>query len=143
MNDRYTLVGPDRADRKTASTRSAPASLLRSARTAEVSRTSLDGLAILAAVRDQAARRAGLTRSAQRRDRIVGDRNDPHGASLDDPFQRRPRRDLELPPDRRRNRNLSTPGHFGTHATAISCRSRLIQGVSTSIMRRVNPASVV
>src|SRR2546430_9312532 len=96
MNERYTLPRPERAERSTASTRRAPVSSLRSARMAEVSRTSLELLAILAAVRDQAPDRARFAPPPQRCDRIVRDRNDAHGASLDHPLERWPRRDFEL-----------------------------------------------
>src|SRR3989442_706059 len=134
MNERYTLPRPERAERSTASTRRAPVSSLRSARMAEVSRTSLELLAILAAVRDQAPDRARFARPAQRCDRIVRDRNDAHGASLDDPLERCPRRDLELSAYRGRNRDLSAPGHLGAHRSSRIMQIYGSQGVLEIIM---------
>src|SRR5436305_5244879 len=115
MKERYTFARPECAERRSASTRRAPVSPLRSARMADVSRTNLGLLAIPATIRDQAAHRTRFARAAQGGDRIVRDRNDADGGSLNDPFERCSGRDLKLSPDSGRYRNLSALGHPRPH----------------------------
>src|SRR5712691_1739499 len=119
MKERRISVLPERTERTSDSTRSAPGSSLRIASTAEVSSTKRAGLAIPpavpAAIREEPPYRPRLPRAAERGDRIVGDGDDAHGAALDDPLERRAGTDPQLPPDRSRDRDLSPLGDSRTH----------------------------
>src|SRR4029453_2390125 len=121
MNESSTSTRPARAARSSDSTRSAPRSLLRKARIADVSSTNRVLLAIPpgipAALGEQAAHRARLARAPEGGDGVVRDRDHARGVALQNPFEGCPRRDAELAPDLGRNRHLSTIRHLGTHAT--------------------------
>src|SRR5438876_4761757 len=119
MKESRTAARPERAERSSRSTRSAPASLLRIARTAEVSRTSRAASAISPSVPppvlEKPAYRARLARPAKGGDGIVGNRDDAHGASLDDPLQRGVRRDAQLSPDSGANGQVPAVRHSRAH----------------------------
>src|SRR2546427_8390669 len=122
MNESRTVAWPERAERSNRSTRPAPGSSLRSASTAEVSRTSRDASAISPSVPlpvlEEPAYRAPLTRPAQGSDRIVGDRDDSHGVPLDDPLQRGVRCDAQLSADGSGNGDLAAVRNPRTHRDA-------------------------
>src|SRR5262245_31932646 len=119
MNDRRTVARPARAERSKLSTLSAPASSLRIARMADVSRTRRFGSGISAAIPspvvEQSTYGAALPRAAEGRDRIVRNRDDSYGISFDLPFEGRVRRDAELAPDRRRDGHLAARRDLRTH----------------------------
>src|SRR3989475_2554870 len=139
MNESRTVARPERAERSNPSTRSAPGSSLRIASTAEVSRTSRDASAICPSVPppvlEEPAYRAPLARPAKRGDGIVGDRDDSHGVPLDDPLQRRVRRDAQLSADCSRNGDLTAVRHPRTHELPVSCRSRYDKAYHAYIVR--------
>src|SRR5262245_49557592 len=119
MNDRRTVARPARAERSKLSTLSAPASSLRIARMADVSRTRRFGSGISAAspspVVEQSTYGAALSRAAEGRDRIVRNGDDSYGISFDLPFEGRVRRDAELAPNRRRDGHLAARRDLRTH----------------------------
>src|SRR2546422_9791655 len=119
MKESRTVARPERAERSNLSTRSAPASSLRIASTAEVSRTSRDASAISPSVSprvlEEPAYRAPLARPTQGGDGILRNRDDTYGASLDDPLQRGVRRDVQLPADGSRDGDLPAVRHSRTH----------------------------
>src|SRR6266403_114319 len=142
MNESRTVERPERAERSNPSTRSAPDSSLRIASTAEVSRTSRDASAICPSVPppvlEEPAYRAPLARPAKRGDGIVGDRDDSHGVPLDDPLQRRVRRDAQLSADCSRNGDLTALRHPRTHGDASSMYEQMQQGSRRDIVRIKN-----
>src|SRR5205823_1097190 len=132
MNESRTVARPERAARSNLSTRSAPGSSLRIASTAEVSRTSRDASAISPSVPlpllEEPAYRAPLARPAKGGDGIVGNRDDAHGVSLDDPLQRGVRRDAQLSPDSGGNGDLPAVRHPRTHRQRSIMRNQVRQG---------------
>src|SRR5205809_5462615 len=132
MKDSRTVARPERAERSIRSTRSAPASSLRIASTAEVSRTNRDASAISPSVPppvlEKPAYRAPLARPTKGGDGIVGNRDDPHGVSLDDPLQRRVRRDAQLSPDSGGNGDLPAVLHSRTHRQRSIMWNQVRQG---------------
>src|SRR5439155_26983845 len=115
MKERRISVLPERTERTSDSTRSAPASSLRIASTAGVCKTNRARLAIPhavpAAIREEPSYRPRPTRAAERGDRIVGDGDHSHRTPLDDPLERRAGTDPQLPPDGGGDRDLSPLGH--------------------------------